>query len=929
MKKRMLSFALVLVLVLSLLPVAASAEDGTSGALTYEIHDGKATITACDKDVSGALVIPDTLGGCPVTEIREGGFVNIPGITSVTIPDSVTTLGEYAFNDCENLKKVVMSKNVTVIPDGCFMNCRALAEINLSDSVTAFEDFAFFDCNALAWKTLPQSLETIGSHALSQTAITVLDLPEGVTELGGDAFSGIRSLQRVKIPAGVTELPDALFSGCEALTEVSLPEGLTRIGKYTFAICHSLTSLTLPSTVTEIGERAFFNCWMQLKFTGHAPQIDDAAFSEASILAVYPSGDSTWTKAKRVTADAFQILWVESDPKPVADTARDSSETLSPMKSLNAQRQNYPYAWAQPLNSGLYAEGDLLTRVEYNSADGIVAVEQYNAAGKLQWKKTIQPELPLWGGFYAGKDYNFLVYGQSNMTENNGAEVFRVVRYTKNWHRVDDARIYGGNTSIPFEAGSLRMAQSGDFLYVHTAHQMYHSSDGWNHQKNISFDVYIPTMTVIAASSGGFVSHSFNQFVIADGADVVQLDHGDASPRALKVTRFTGAAGTPRGNYAQSSEVFPIYGKSGENWTGVQVGGFEASDTHYLIAGTSTEQKENGSKVRNLFIGATTKSKLGQSGDTDIRWLTSYKPNSDGSFPVYVSNPQLVKISDHRFLLLWIEAKDSLQSVKGSTLHYVFLNGKGEKDGKVYSVAEIPLSDCRPIVVGNSVVWYVTTSREPIFFRIDLSAPDSLTRTYRGATTIPGDSFSDVRSTDYFAEPVEWAAMAGITSGTTKTTFSPNAPCTRGQMVTFLWRAMGQPEPTTSKNPFRDVKSSDYFYKAVLWAVEKEITAGTSATTFSPAATVTRAQTVTFLWRAAGKPAVNIQTPFTDVPAGQYYEDAALWAYDNRITQGTKINYQNVSPFEPVPYEPAVSFSPGDPCTRAQIVTFLYRYLAK
>ena len=773
MKKRMLSFALVLVLVLSLLPVAASAEDGTSGALTYEIHDDKATITACDKDVSGALVIPDTLGGCPVTAI----------------------------------------------------------------------------------------------------------------------------------------------------------------GKFAFSTCSALTHLTIPSTVTEIGERAFFHCSMMLTFTGHAPNFDAYAFNETDIFAVYPSGDKTWTEEKRIDG----VTWLESGSKPGADTAKDSSETLSSLKSNNAQQQNYSLGWtgqcwSQPVNSYLYAEGDVLTRVEYhmeNDYSSSVSVEQYDAAGKLQWKKTIQTELPIWGGFYAGKDYNFLVYGQSNPKESDSVEVFRVVRYTKNWHRVDDARIYGANTYEPFNGGSLRMAQSGDFLYVHTAHQMYHSSDGWNHQKNISFDVYIPTMTVIAASSGGFVSHSFNQFVIADGADVVQLDHGDASPRALKVTRFTGAAGTPRGNYAQSSEVFPIYGKSGENWTGVQVGGFEASDTHYLIAGTSTEQKENGSKVRNLFIGATTKSKLGQSGDTAIRWLTSYKPNSDGSFPVYVSNPQLVKISDHRFLLLWIEAKDSLQSVKGSTLHYVFLNGKGEKDGKVYSVAEIPLSDCRPIVVGNSVVWYVTTSREPIFFRIDLSAPDSLTRTYRGATTIPGDSFSDVRSTDYFAEPVEWAAMAGITSGTTKTTFSPNAPCTRGQMVTFLWRAMGQPEPTTSKNPFRDVKSSDYFYKAVLWAVEKEITAGTSATTFSPAATVTRAQTVTFLWRAAGKPAVNIQTPFTDVPAGQYYEDAALWAYDNRITQGTKINYQNVSPFEPVPYEPAVSFSPGDPCTRAQIVTFLYRYLAK
>ena len=142
-------------------------------------------------------------------------------------------------------------------------------------------------------------------------------------------------------------------------------------------------------------------------------------------------------------------------------------------------------------------------------------------------------------------------------------------------------------------------------------------------------------------------------------------------------------------------------------------------------------------------------------------------------------------------------------------------------------------------------------------------------------------------------------------------TFSPSNPCTRGQIVTFLWRAKGCPEPTITKNPFTDVKSSDYFYKAVLWAVEKEITAGTSKTTFSPNDTVTRAQTVTFLWRAEGKPAVKTANPFQDVPAGQYYTDAVLWAVKNEITAGTS----------------ATTFSPANPCTRAQIVTFLYRDL--
>ena len=171
--------------------------------------------------------------------------------------------------------------------------------------------------------------------------------------------------------------------------------------------------------------------------------------------------------------------------------------------------------------------------------------------------------------------------------------------------------------------------------------------------------------------------------------------------------------------------------------------------------------------------------------------------------------------------------------------------------------------------------------------------------------------FVDVKSGDYFFDPVLWALNHDpqITDGTSETTFSPKDTCTRGQVVTFLWRAMGCKEPTRTDNPFTDVKSSDYFYKAVLWAVEKGITDGTSATTFSPADPCTRAHVVTFLWRAENKPAAGSNNPFTDVARGQYYYDAVLWAVSKAITDGTS----------------DTTFSPTDPCTRGQIVTFLYR----
>lgn len=171
---------------------------------------------------------------------------------------------------------------------------------------------------------------------------------------------------------------------------------------------------------------------------------------------------------------------------------------------------------------------------------------------------------------------------------------------------------------------------------------------------------------------------------------------------------------------------------------------------------------------------------------------------------------------------------------------------------------------------------------------------------------IPG--FTDVPASAYYYDSVMWAVEQGITSGTSATTFSPDTSCTRAQMVTFLWRAAGSPAPRTSSSPFMDVQPGTYYYDAVLWAVEQGITSGTSATTFSPGATVTRGQTVTFLYRAAGSTATGTN-PFTDVADSAYYANAVKWAVAEGITSGTS----------------AATFSPDQACTRAQIVTFLYR----
>ena len=169
--------------------------------------------------------------------------------------------------------------------------------------------------------------------------------------------------------------------------------------------------------------------------------------------------------------------------------------------------------------------------------------------------------------------------------------------------------------------------------------------------------------------------------------------------------------------------------------------------------------------------------------------------------------------------------------------------------------------------------------------------------------------FEDVQNENkYYYVPVYWAVQNGITSGTSKTEFTPNAGCTRGQIMVFIWRANGSPEATTTLK-FTDVKEGSVYYKAIQWAVENGITAGTTATTYSPSQICTRAQIMTFLWKSCGSPKTSGKVNFDDVKTTNYYYQAVQWAVKNSITSGTT----------------ETAFSPDKTCTRGQAVTFIYK----
>ena len=337
----------------------------------------------------------------------------------------------------------------------------------------------------------------------------------------------------------------------------------------------------------------------------------------------------------------------------------DGEPDQTPASSFNKNGYDYVNAsrWATPVYSYLRWEDHGYIRVE--AIGTVVTVERYNEHFQLISRLDLPMELPIFGGAYLCDDYNFVVVGQDNEEEDDATEVIRVICYTKDWERVGAASLYGANTIHPFEAGSLRFARMGDMLIVRTCHEMYASSDGLNHQANMTVCVDIPTMQIthsypyVAYNPFGYVSHSFNQFILVDGNYVLTLDHGDAYPRSVVMHRTDFSSGVPSGWYSlETIDVFPIADSTGHyNDTGVAVGGFASSDTHYLAVGNSTSQAggiDFWGYQRNIFITATPKDQFSEEA-TKVTWITDYDEGAD----VSLGTPILTQLQDGRFFLMW------------------------------------------------------------------------------------------------------------------------------------------------------------------------------------------------------------------------------------------------------------------------------------
>ena len=387
----------------------------------------------------------------------------------------------------------------------------------------------------------------------------------------------------------------------------------------------------------------------------------------------------------------------------------------------NVNDQDY-VQWSDTVKSYLtVCDNGNYMRVQSGAIEGKLLVEYYSSDFEPLSTKLIDNELPIFGAFYDSGNNYYVLSGQENPKQNDSLEVFRITKYDKNWNKIKSCGLYGANTTVPFDAGSARMTHSGDHLLVRTCHEMYKSSDGNNHQSNVTIEVDMPSMTITDSYTGimnvdyGYVSHSFNQFIKTDGNHIVALDHGDAHPRSAVLVKYNSDFTTGKffpSYFEQVSNIdvvtYPEYTSGHYNYTGAAIGGFDVSSSSYIVAQSTVDLDYiNTSETRNVYVSAVSK----DLSTNKLNKITSYAEGTDSA-----SAPQLVKINNNSFLLLW--ARDTKVSC-------VKLNADGTVNGSIHTF-EGSLSDCQPVIKNGRAVWYVYDKNNVTFNSLNLSNLDDI-----------------------------------------------------------------------------------------------------------------------------------------------------------------------------------------------------------
>ena len=816
----------------------------------------------------------------------------------------------------------------------------------------------------------------IGNNAFYNMTGTEVTLSEGLTYIGAGAF-GYSTCKTIEIPASVTRLDkealhgdftsitfaegsklesigDQAFRGCD-ITSMTLPSTVKSLGHRVFQACDSLASVEIPASVTEIQTDTFDGYFDADANEGEG----NVAFAEGSIFklqdgVLYDSENLIrvldWQEnvvvpegIKYIGADAFNAYSTQTPnnmetlksitlPESLVSIGKTAFRACKSLKSITIPKN------VSEIGGGAFSSCSSLTSVEILGPVKELTGTSGVFSGCTALKNVTLPDTltSLGNGAFNGCKALEEINLPKGLTE-IGREAFNGCESLK------EAIIPSGVTKIPDFAftGCLALEKVelpegitsiGEYAFDLTVDKTG-NGDFVNENPKLKF-INIPS--TVTSISGNFLGG-----VKANGGTALIFEGN--TPPSFETDALAGISGEgvnqPTVYYpAEAVEAYTAEGSAlvTNNLVSAPEEGEENNNQYSLTVTPSAT-----SVYENNTISFTVESTLPQdaaltveSSDTTVATaaLSSDQKSitvtgvKEGTATITVSIKLGDVVLDSDSVTVTVDERgtsgggggggssssgDYIVSVDKTTHGKVTVSpsraDKGDtvtitvKPDTGYELDELTVTDKN----GNEIK--LTEKADNKFTFKMPGSKVTVETSFKLIETEPENPFTDISKNDYFYDAVLWAADKGITSGVTDTLFAPNSSCTRAQIVTFLWRANGSPVVDYAMN-FTDVPADAYYTDAVRWAVSEGITSGTSATTFAPDMTVTRAQTVTFLYRAAGTPAVSGGS-FADVAADAYYADAVAWAVKEGITSGTGGN----------------SFSPDAPCTRGQIVTFLYR----
>jgi hypothetical protein len=824
-------------------------------------------------------------------------------------------------------------------------------EINsvvIGEGVTSVCAGAFYEKNSLQSVTLPSTLLEIGNNAFYKTSIQTIAFPDSLEKIGDSAF-GYTKLTTLEIPGSVKSIGKWAFSGVP-LTDLVLNEGLESIAWMAFANTN-IQHLTLPSTVTYVDGWAISGCkYLTTVEVKGATTFSGYVFGDdPNLEKVVYSGDV------RFTAGAAGLF--------VHD---DKIQTVGPIGS----GCNIEYSWTEKIpDYAFYSDCGSITTVYLPDTIKSIGVGSFKG---IYWLTDI---------YYDGAEAQWEKVSIDDSERDNWLVCDEVTYHFKECHHVwaeisekdDDghyryctvcgAKQTGGQTCHSYNAWTISkpatLGSSGEIKRICETCQYQQTKSfsifNWMQDEDVVNAISASVKKVIedikSDKDTTSVSEETAQKIQAafnDGAEI------NATPILVEVNK----------EQVPYKQRIVMSNAKGENATVGQY--FDVSilltaekDGNVTQLGTLNELDET------ISCALEIPESLQKEGRTFS--VVRYHDGSATVISDCTINDGIIQLETDKFstyALVYYDTPvatdkneapnenngvDDTQTDKDETQN----GNNGVNDTKPGSVSSASSSSgssryrvtalttangsisVSPTSASKGATVTITVTPEKDYQLGNLVVIDangntiSLTDIGNGKFTfiMPGSqvsvsadftkvvspndigiAFTDINADAYYYEAVKWAAENGITTGTSDTTFSPEMPCTRAQSITFLWRASGSPSPQSDAMPFKDVPVDSDYYSAILWAVENGITTGTSDTTFEPDATVTRAQVVTFMYRAAGSPTSNGGS-FSDVKSGVYCENAVRWAVEQGVTNGT-------SP---------TTFSPYAQCTRAQIVTFLYR----